>query len=300
MKNKIDLSIIILNYNIRDLLRDCLQSVDRATKNNFAYETIVIDNASTDGSAAMIKKKFPKVRLIESKKNSGFAAGNNLGIPQAGGRYLLFLNPDTVVPPETLSVMIGFMDGNPKAGAATCRIELANGHLDDACHRGFPTPWNAFCHFSGLEKIFPKIKLFSGYSLGYLSLDSIHEIDSGCGAFLIVRRLVGEETGWWDEDYFFYGEDLDFCYRIKKAGWQIFYVPGTKIIHYKGASSGIKKHSQKISTANRETKLRSARASTQVMRIFYQKHYRDQYSKMVNWLVLKGIDLMEKIRTAKI
>ncbi len=300
MKNKIDLSIIILNYNTRDLLRDCLKSVARATVNSFVYETIVVDNASTDGSPAMIKKEFPQIKLIESKKNLGFAHGNNLGIPQATGRYILFLNPDTVVSDRTFLEMIKFMEKTPAAGAATCRVELANGHLDDACHRGFPTPWNALCHFSGLQKIFPKIKLFSGYSLGYLSLDSTHEIGSGCGAFLIVRRQAGQGINWWDEDYFWYGEDLDFCYRLKEKGWKIFYVPTVKIIHYKGASSGIKKDSQKITTANRETRLRSTKASTQAMRIFYRKHYRQKYPALVNWLVIKATELMEKIRTARV
>lgn len=300
MENKIDLSIIILNYNTKDLLRDCLRSVSKAKADGFANEIIVVDNASTDGSTKMVKKEFPAVKLIASQKNLGFAAGNNLATPQACGRYFLFLNPDTVVLSTTIPTMIKFMNQHPEAGAATCRVELPSGKLDDACHRGFPTPWNALCHFSGLEKIFPKIKLFSGYYLSYLSLDKTHEIDSGVGAFLMVRRQAGEKIGWWDEDYFWYGDDLDFCYRIKNSGWKIFYVPKVKIIHYKGASSGIKKDSQKISTATQETRLRSVKASTEVMRIFYQKHYRQQYPRIVGWLVLKGIDLMEKIRVAKI
>lgn len=300
MKNKIDLSIIILNYNTKNLLRECLRSVGEAKADGFAYEIIVVDNASTDGSVKTIKKEFSEVKLIISRKNLGFAAGNNLAIPHALGRYILFLNPDTIVLPTTILIMIKFMSQHPEAGAATCRVELPSGKLDEACHRGFPTPWNAFCHFSGLEKIFPKIKLFSGYYLGYLSLDKAHEIDSGCGAFLMVRRQAGERVGWWDEDYFWYGDDLDFCYRIKNSGWKIFYVPKVKIIHYKGVSSGIKKQSQKLSTASRETKLRSTRASTQVMRIFYQKHYQQQYPAPVTWLVMRGIDLIEKIRVSKV
>lgn len=291
-----DLSVIILNYNTKDLLRDCLKSVISDKR----IEIIVVDNASTDGSAEMVKKEFPQVKLIVSKKNLGFAAGNNLGIPQAKGRYVLFLNPDTIVMPNTFKEMIKFMDKHPKVSAATCRIELPSGKLDQACHRGFPTPWNAFCHFFGLEKIFPKSRLFAGYSLSYLPLDKIHEIDSGVGAFLMVRRKAGEEINWWDEDYYWYGEDLDFCYRLKQKGWQIMFVPTVKIIHYKGAASGIKKHSQKISTATKETKLRSAKASTQVMRVFYQKHYQQKYPKIVDWLVMRGIDLIEKARIAKI
>lgn len=297
---KPNLSIVILNYNTKDLLRDCLRSIEKANTDGFIFEVIVVDNASTDDSAEMVKKEFPKVKLIVSGQNLGFAKGNNLGIRQAKGRYILFLNPDTVTMPNTFKEMIKFVDSHPQTGAATCKVELPSGKLDEACHRGFPTPWNAFCHFSGLERIFPKSRLFAGYSLGWLSLNKVHEIDSGAGAFLIVRKEAGDQIGWLDEDYFWYGEDLDFCYRIKKNGWKIYYVPKVKIIHYKGASSGIKKSSQKISTATKETKLRSAKMSTEVMRIFYQKHYQDKYPQIINWLVFQGINFLEKARLAKV
>jgi len=299
VSKKPSLSIIVLNYNTKELLGDCLKSIKKAKTDGFSIETIVVDNASTDGSAEMVKKEFPNIKLIESRKNIGFAAGNNLGIPQTKGRYVLFLNPDTKVFPDTLKVMVEFMDKNSRVGAATCRIELPSGKLDDACHRGFPTPWNAFAHFSGLAKLFPKSKLFAGYSLGYLPKNKIHQIDSGCGAFLMVRRKAGEGIGWWDENYFWYGEDLDFCYRLKEKGWKIFFVPKVKIIHYKGAASGIKKEAKHVTTASRETKLRSARYSTQVMRVFYQKHYINQYPRIISWLVLGGVSLLEKFRLLK-
>jgi len=297
---KVDLSIIILNYNTRDFLRDCLQSIQKAATNGFRWEVIVVDNASSDGSPAMVRKEFPGVKLIVNRKNLGFAAGNNRGILQAQGRYLLLLNPDTKVFPETLKTMIKFMDDHPRAGAATCRLELLDGRLDDACHRGFPTPWNAFAHFSGLAKIWPKNKWLTGYSLTYLPQNKPHEIDSACGAFLLIRRQAGEEVGWLDENYFWYGEDLDFCYRLKKKGWKVFFVPGVKTIHYKGVASGIKKQSRRLTTASQETRLRSVRASTEAMRIFYQKHYRDKYPRLVNWLVLRGIDFLEKLRILKV
>lgn len=297
---KPDLSIIILNYNTKNLLRDCLRSIEKSKTDGLVFQTIVVDNASTDGSVKMVKDDFPGVELMVSKKNLGFAGGNNLGIPHSSGRYVLFLNPDTIVEPNTFKEMVNFMNDHPQVGASTCKVILPNGKLDDACHRGFPTPWNAFCHFFGLEKIFPKSKIFSGYSLGWLPLDKIHEIDSGVGAFLMVRRKVGEEINWWDEDYYWYGEDLDLCYRIKEKGWKVMFVPTTKIIHYKGAASGIKKDSQKISTATKETKIRSVKMSTQVMRIFYQKHYLNKYPKLVSWLVMRGIDLLEKIRIARV
>jgi GT2 family glycosyltransferase len=291
---KIDLSVIILNYNTRDFLRQCLQSIKKTQ--GIDPEVIVVDNASTDGSVAMVKENFPEVKLMVNEKNIGFAAGNNQGVKKAKGKFILFLNPDTLVQPETLKAMVDYLKKHPKTGAATCQVELPNGQLDYACHRGFPTPWNAFAYFSGLAKLFPKIKAFTGYTLSYLPLNQTHPIDAACGAFLMVRREAGEASHWWDEDYFWYGEDLDFCYRLKQKGWRIDYVSQTKIIHHKGAASGIKKHSQKIATATKKTKKRAIKASTEVMRVFFQKHYRDKYPKPIYWLVMKGIDLLEKYR----
>ena len=317
MVKKINLSIIILNYNTKDLLRQCLESVIRdqksvtskkPTTNHPALpagrrlpttEVIVVDNASKDNSVSMMREKFPQLELIVNKKNIGFAAGNNKGIKKSRGRYILFLNPDTIVQPDTLRVMVDFMDNHSQVGAATCRVELPNGELDYSCHRGFPTPWNALAYFSGLAKIFPRVKTFTGYTLTYLPLEKIHEIDSACGAFLIVRREAGKEIGWWDEDYFWYGEDLDFSYRLKQKGWQIMFVPKVKIIHYKGAASGIKKHTQEMTTATKKTKIRAVKASTEVMRIFFKKHYQDKYPRFIYWLVIRGIDLLERIRLFK-
>lgn len=307
MFNKANLSIVILNYNTRELLKGCLESIRRAERDGFVIEVIVVDNASQDGSTQMVEREFREVILVKSQKNLGFSAGNNLGIPKAKGEYVLFLNPDTVVSPETLREMLKFMQQKPEVGAATCRVELADGRLDEASHRGFPTPWRAFCYFSGLAKLFPRSRFFAGYTLGHLSLDKIHEIDSGTGAFLLVRREAGQQIaclparqGWWDEDYFWYGEDLDFCYRLKEKGWQVMFVPITKILHYRGVASGIKKHTQEISTATQETKRRATRASIEAMRIFYKKHYLSKYPRLITWVTLLGINFLEKIRLGKI
>jgi len=304
MAKKIDLSIIIVNYNTKDFLKKCLESLySSIAGSSLLVEIIIVDNGSTDGSLQFInslKEKDLNLKIIDNKSNLGFAKANNLAIKKSSGRYVLFLNPDTIVQKETLKTMVKFMDKNPKVGASTCRVELTDGRLDQACHRGFPTVWNSFCYFSGLEKVFPKSKIFAGYSLTYLPLDKTHEIDAGCGAFLIVRQPVGETIGWFDEDYFWYGEDLDFCYRLKQKGWQVMFVPTTKIIHWKGAASGILKHSQKVSSASKETKIKAAKASVKVMRIFFQKHYQDKYPKIVYWLVMLGIKLLEKIRLSKI
>ncbi len=300
MERKTDLSIVILNYNTLDLLKQCLQSIADAQKGQYKVEIMVVDNCSSDESTSMVKKDFPWIKLVVNERNLGFAAGNNRGIERTDGRYVLLLNPDTQVLPETLVVMVKFLDDHPKVGIATGRVELVNGDLDDACHRGFPTPWNAFCHFMGLGKIFPKSRFFNGYHLGYRELDRTHEIDSCVGAFMMIRRKVGEALSWLDEDYFWYGEDLDFCYRAKNAGWKVMFVPTAKVIHWKGAASGIKKESQQVSTATQETKRKAALASIEAMRIFYRKHYTNRYPSFLTGLVLLGIDLLEKIRLSRV
>lgn len=284
----VDLSIVIVSYNTKDFLIKCIQSIEETGK-DFTYEIIVVDNASGDESVELVKEKFKDVILIANKENLGFSKANNVGIKKASGRYILFLNSDTVVYPITLKTMIDFMDSHKDAGASTCRLQMPSGKIDDASHRGFPTPWNAFCHFSGLSKIFPKTHLFGGYNLTYLDFDKTHEIDALAGAFMLVRRSAGEKAGWWDEDYFFYGEDLDFCYMLKQKGLKIYYVPEVSILHYKGVSGGIKKNSQSLSTASKNTKKRSTYQRFRAMRIFYKKHYEQKYPWLVTRLVYAGI-----------
>jgi GT2 family glycosyltransferase len=295
-----DLSVIILNHKAKEFLFNCLESILRSDFPKSKLELIVVDNASGDDTVPIVKKKFPQAAVISSKSNDGFAAGNNLGIPGTTGKFILFLNPDTLVKEDTLSKTFSFLAAHPQIGAITCKVNLASGKLDEACHRGFPTPWNSFCHFSHLEKLFPHSRLFSGYTMGYLPLNTAHEIDSASGAFLMVRREAGEQIGWWDEDYFFYGEDLDFCFSLKEKGWQIYYYPQTEITHFRGISSGIIKHSRDISTSDSETRIKAARASTQAMRIFYRKHYLKIYPKFVNRLIMFGINIMEKRRISEV
>lgn len=294
------LSVIILNYNARDYLKKCLSSIRNSVLGRVNLEVLVADNGSSDGSLDMVRKYFPEVAIIDNKKNIGFAAGNNRAITKSKGQFLLFLNPDTILEKNTLAQMISFVKRKRALGAATCRVELPDGTLDESCHRGFPTPWNSFCHFSGLEKLFPRSRFFAGYTLSYKSEDKVHQIDSAGGAFLMVKRQAGEQINWWDEDYFFYGEDLDFCYRLLHKDWKVFYYPHTKIIHYRGISSGIKKHSTKISTSDKLTRLKSAIASTEAMSIFYRKHYLRKYPFYLTWLVNFGIFIIKQIRTRKI
>lgn len=302
MNKPIDLSIIILNYNTKQITLEAIQSIEKHYLTDVAsgnFEVIVTDNDSPDNSVEAFRmyKKTTKIKsfsVVENGGNIGFAAGNNKGLPYARGRYILFLNPDTVVFAKTLKRMIEFMDSHPDAGAATCKVEIPSGGIDEASHRGFPTPWNAFTHFSHLEKVFPHSHLFAGYTRGWEDLNKVHTIPAGVGAFLFVRREVGEKIGWWDEDYFFYGEDIQFCYDIWKAGYKIYYVPDVKILHYGGVSSGIKKQSQNITTANIETKRKVQNWRFDAMRIFFKKNYSKTYPAFVNWLVDKGISYLHK------
>lgn len=285
----IDISIIIVSYNTKSFLLKCLESIDRNKPKKYSYEVIVVDNNSKDDSGEMVKKDFLDIRLIENKENLGFSKANNIGVAQSKGRYVLFLNSDTEIEEDTIDTMVTFMDLHKDAGAATCAVLMPNGKIDDASHRGFPTPWNAFCYFSGLSKLIPYSMEFNGYNLAWKDLDKIHTIDALAGAFMIVRREVGNQVSWWDEDYFFYGEDLDFCYMLRQKGWKVYYVPTTKILHYKGVSGGIKGVSQEVTTASQETKKRATLARFNAMRIFYKKHYSPIYPSLVTWVVMNAI-----------
>jgi GT2 family glycosyltransferase len=290
-KKAFDLSVIILSYNTRDLLHDCLKSVLRSSRGKLRFETIVVDNASTDGSPEMIREEFPQVKLIRSKKNLGFSGGNNLGIEKARGNLLLFLNSDTKLKPRAIKKAVCFMKRHPRAGAMTPKTMLFSGGMDPDCHRGFPTPWASISFFLGLEKLFPKSKLFGRYHQLYRNLNRVHEIDAGFGTFMIVRRDVIDQVGDWDDQYFFYGEDLDYFYRIKQAGWKVMFYPQNLLTHYKGASSGLRKESRQVSPADRQTRVTTARASVKAMEIFYRKFYRDKYPAWVTAIVLLGIKI---------
>lgn len=287
----LDLSIIIVSYNTRELLKECLLSIKNSLSKTIDYELIVVDNASTDGSPDLLREECKDIGVLENKKNLGFSKANNQGVKRAKGRYLLFLNPDTVVYEGVLEALVVFMESKEDAGAATCRVELPNGMLDDASHRGFPTPWNAFCYFSGLSKLFPQSRLFSGYNLGWMDRKRIHEIDACAGAFMFVRREAGEDVGWWDEDFFWYGEDLDFCYRLKQKNWKIYFIPIVKILHYKGVSGGIKEISIHLTTADEKTRKVATKARFEATKLFYRKHYMEKYPPFVTWVVFLGIHL---------
>jgi GT2 family glycosyltransferase len=296
MVNKIDLSIIILSHNTSRLLRECLESVRQAMKNNLVSELIVVDNDSTDDSVGMVKRDFPEAIVIGSPKNLGYAGGNNLGIKKARGKFILFLNSDTQIFQESLIKMVKFMEENPQVGASTPKTMLFSGKMDPDCHRGFPTPWGSICYFLGLEKLFPKSRIFGQYHKFYLDLNKNHEIDAGFGTFMIVRKAVLDRVGVWDDNYFFYGEDLDLFYRIKKAGWKVMFYHEPLVKHHKGASSGLRKESKNVTKATRQTRLEVAGASIKAMEIFYKKFYKNKYPFWATWLVILGIKIRGSFR----
>lgn len=295
-----DVSIVIVSYNTKEFLNRCLKSIYKSDFKKIKFEVIVVDNASSDSTVQFVKKTFPKIKLIENKDNFGFSKACNQGVRDSSGRYLLFLNPDTEVNENTIPYMISFMGKNKDAGASTCFVKLPSGKLDDGAHRGFPTPWNSFSYFSGLSKLFPKSKLFSGYTLSHLDLTRTHEIDSAVGAFMMVRRSAGDDIRWWDEDYFFYGEDIDFCYKLKEKGWKIYFVPEVSVFHHKGVSGGIKKNSNHISTADYQTKIIATNARFNAMRIFYRKHYEEKYPKLLTWSVFLAVEARRKMALSSI
>jgi GT2 family glycosyltransferase len=293
MKKKIELSIIIVNYNTKDYLVRCLSTIWKGKYHKSQIEVIVVDNASNDGSVQMLKHEKDIV-VILNPKNTGFASANNIAIKKAKGDFLLLLNPDTELSSDTLNKTVSFIKSDKSIGILTCMIRLQNGDLDDACHRGYPTPWNAFCHFSGISALFPNSSIFNGYHLGYHNMKQIHEIDSCSGAFMLIRKVAGRSIGWLDEDYFWYGEDIDFCYRMQRKGWKIIYYPFVSILHYKGISSGIKRHTKALSSADSIIKISATKARFEVMRIFYNKHYTSVYPKFIKGLIMLGIKIKEK------
>ncbi|MDO8451964.1 MAG: glycosyltransferase family 2 protein [bacterium] len=288
-KQKFDLSIIIVSFNTREILMSCISSVMRTKTKRDQWEVMVVDNASTDGSLEMVRKEFPSVRCIKNLTNKGFAVANNQGIAQAEGKYILLLNSDTEVKTTTISGMLAFMDDHPEAGASTPKILLTNGQMDMACHRGFPTPWAAFTYFTGLERFAPTSRLFGQYHALFNDMTKPHEIDCPSGAFFLLRREVIDAVGFFDEQFFMYGEDIDYAYRMKERGWKIFFNPHEEIIHRKNQSGRL--HENPGIQKQTDTYFYDTMAK------FYTKHYQSRYSFLTTRVVLFGIAIRSRIST---
>jgi GT2 family glycosyltransferase len=231
-----DVSIIIVHYNVKYFLEQALHSLKRAS-GNLQVETFVIDNNSPDDSVEWIRDRFPDVHIIANQENVGFAKANNQGMAVARGRYFLILNPDVILQENTLDVLVDFMNQHPDVGAVGPKIISPQGTIDHNSRRSFPTPWVAFCKLSGLSNLFPNSPFFSKYALSYIDPDLMMDVDVLSGACMMVRREAYQKVGGFDEDYFMFGEDIDWCYGIKQTGWRICYNPSTRIIHYKGEST---------------------------------------------------------------
>ncbi|MBI1223356.1 MAG: glycosyltransferase [Bacteroidetes bacterium] len=261
-----DISIVIVNYNVEHFLEQALLSVRKALA-KVKGEVWVVDNRSVDGSVAMVREKFPEVHLIANSDNPGFAVANNQAILQSKGRYVLLLNPDTVVEEDTFRKVVDFMDTHPDAGGLGVKMIDGKGEYLPESKRGLPTPQVAFFKMFGLSKLFPKSKIFGRYHLGFLDKDKVHEVDVLAGAFMLLRKVTLDKTGLLDETFFMYGEDIDLSYRITQAGYKNYYFPETTIIHYKGEST-------------RKTSVNYVFVFYRAMVIFARKHYSKRYANL--------------------
>ncbi|MDQ6741436.1 MAG: glycosyltransferase family 2 protein, partial [Candidatus Dormibacteraeota bacterium] len=233
--NKPLVSAIVVSYNVRDLLLDSLRAFYASS--DVPVEVVVVDNASSDGSADAVAASFRQAKVIRLAVNVGFGKANNAGLQQAEGRFILLLNPDVTVQPGCVGRLTDFLLVRPDAGAVGPRLERPDGKLDLAARRGFPTPSAAFYRFSGLSRLFARSARFNRYNMGHLPETESHEIDAGTAACLLVRRAAVDRVGFFDPDYFMYGEDIDLCYRLKTGGWKVFYLPDARAVHVKGAST---------------------------------------------------------------
>ena len=265
------LTVVIVNYNVKYYLEQCLYSVERALQ-GMQGEVYVVDNASSDGSVAYLRRKFPWVYYIENKENYGFSVANNMAIRKARGEYVLLLNPDTIVGENTLKQCMTFMDAHPQVGGLGVRQQRVDGSMAPESRRGIPTPWTAFCKMSGLGSRFPKSTLFGRYYMQYLPIDRPVEIEVISGACMFIRSEVFKKCGLLDETFFMYGEDVDMSYRILKAGYKNCFLPAT-ILHYKGEST-------------QKSSYRYAIVFHKAMYIFFKKHF------SYNFLLLFVVSLL--------
>jgi len=274
------LSIIVLSYNTKDYLKQTLSSI----KKNKNWQIIVVDNNSKDGSAKMVEKKFSHVKLIHNQKNLGFAGGNNVGIKTAKGKYIMLLNSDTQIVDNALEDLITYLNNHQDVGAITPKFVLPNGSIDLACHRGFPTPWNALSYFLKLEQLFPNFNFFAGYHRTWEDFNTTHQVEVISAGAMMVRKEVIDTIGLLDERFFLYAEDIDWCKRIHDAGWKIIYHPKATIIHHKSKSGKTKED-----LSAHQTKSVSKYHFFNTMKQYYDKHF-THHPKWLKKFVKFGIE----------
>jgi GT2 family glycosyltransferase/lipopolysaccharide/colanic/teichoic acid biosynthesis glycosyltransferase len=274
-KNRITISVIIVNYNVKEYLAQLLLSLERALQ-TISHEIIIVDNHSIDGSVQFLKDKNFKVRIIENDENLGFGRANNQALKICKGKYVVLINPDTVVQEDTFSRMIDFFDNTPDASVATCKIIDPAGNFSVDCRHSIPTPSVALWKVLGLSKLFPKSRIFGQYNMTYLNSDQTYSIPAISGSFMMMKKEVLDQVGLFDEQFFMYCEDIDLCHRITQAGFKIYYFPETQIIHYKGESTK-KDNLDYVKTFNKS------------LYQFFQKYYAPKSIFLFRWLVMIGI-----------
>lgn len=296
--NNIDLSIVIVTYNNCEITLKTLHSYKNAIDNDkdHSYEIIVSDNSSNDNVVDEIKQKYSKVKIIKNNSNLGFSKANNIGFNQSKGKFILFSNPDIEVKKNTLPYLISRMGKSPDIGACTPFLKLVlNDQIDWGAHRGFPTPWASFTYYFGLLNLSKKLNLFKKqfgqYYLLERDLSKEHEIDVIRGGFFFVRRDVFVKVGRWDESYFMYGDDIDLSFQIRKTGYKIMFFPQVEALHYHGLTTGLKKHSRKLSSIKSEARLKAYHAFYDSMKIFYDKNLRRNYSGITRIFVFAAIEI---------
>jgi GT2 family glycosyltransferase len=277
-----DLSIIIVNFETYDLTKQTIESVINHDQ-PFEYDIYLVDNASKDGSIERLQEDFYKesqdglIKFILNNENMGFAYANNIALKKTNSKYVLLLNSDTLILDNCLEESMSYMEAFEDIGALGCKVVLPDNSLDKACRRSFPDFNVSFYKMVGLSRLFPKSKRFGRYNLTYLNEDETYEVDSIVGAFMMVRRETIKEVGLLDESFFMYGEDIDWCYRIKSANWKIIYFSDAKIVHYKGSSNS-KKQNKKLTYE-----------FYNAMYIFYNKHYKKGYPWIKTAVTYMGI-----------
>lgn len=277
VNNPVTISVIIVNYNVKEYLQNCLVSLG-ASQVDGHIEIIVVDNHSFDGSVDMVQSQFPQVEVVKNRTNLGFAKAVNQGFEVSSGRYILILNPDTIVQEDTLRVLTEYMDDHSRVGICGPRILNADGTLQISCKRSFPTPGVALPKVLGLSKLFPRSRWAGRYNLTYLNSDEVHQVEAVSGSCMFVRRQIFEQIGLFDDRFFMFGEDLDFCYRTIQSGYEVHYVPLTQIVHYKGESVKV-------------APFDSLKWFHEAMSLFVDKHFSRTAFIVTRWALRVGIFL---------
>ncbi|HEX5166238.1 MAG TPA: glycosyltransferase family 2 protein [Thermomicrobiales bacterium] len=283
-----DVVAIVVNYRTPALTAGAIEHLLASDLPGRRLQVVIVDNNSGDGSVATLAERFPDLGLIVSRQNLGFAGGNNLAIESAlrdlpscvdrNDTFVLLINSDVEVEPDSIATCLAFMEAHPDTGIVGPKVVLPDGRLDLACRRGFPTPWRAFWKLTGLARRFPNNPRFTGYNMTHLDEDQLTEVDAVMGAFMLVRLAAIDAVGLLDERFFMYGEDIDWSFRIKRYGWRVYYVPGARVKHLKGATT-------------RRQSYRMIIEFYRAMWLFHRKHYADRTFFLLNWLVAAGIVL---------